>query len=321
MNVAREVNGMVVCAEELDRLGPQDLHRRGPFVCSDCRSAYLSFYTAHKKRKSQWDDPEDTYLVKAHFKLKRGHSHEPDCPSQPRQIVTAIAGKSKPGVLTPTEDGSFRLHLNVITTELDAPAPTISDQDDDCIREPDSKIPVGIRFLPGKPLSSYVSTATHLALYYQRLKEWGGARFRDVTIIYEGRPVDWSKFFFLKAEYPDAWEVCKKTPSVRYPKAFHGEIRSVNQLANGRIAAILKGTRFPPNAKDLKEGVSTSVAPRFSIPGNWNVKLTKGLQVLVVGFAVSDTDRAFETEALAPPHNLRLINLKLKRKGQLALLG
>jgi hypothetical protein len=90
---------------------------------------------------------------------------------------------------------------------------------------------------------------------------------------------------------------------------------------DGRIAAVLKGTRFPPNAKDLKEGVSTSVAPRFSIPGNWNVKLTRGRQVVVVGFAVSDTDRAYESEALAPPHNLRLINLKLRRKGQLALLG
>jgi hypothetical protein len=318
MNVAREVNGMLVCAEELDGLGPQDLRRKGPFVCSDCQ-AYLIFYAAYKKRRSHLDDPEDTYLVKAHFKLKRDHSHEPDCPSQPRQIVTGIAGMSKLGVLTPADDGSFRLHLNLITTELEQPPP-VPVQDDDFIRDPDSRTSVGIRFLPGNPLSSYVSTATHLARYYQRLQEWEGPGFRDVTIIYDGGLIEWSKFFFLKAEYPDAWEVCKKTPGRRYPKAFHGEIRSVKRAADGRIAAVLKGTLFPANAKDLKEGVKTSVAPRFSIPEHWNLELKTGRQIIVVGFAISDTDRAYEYEARAPAHNLRLINLKLRRRGQLALL-
>jgi hypothetical protein len=72
----------------------------------------------------------------------------------------------------------------VITTELDAPAPIAADPDDDGIRDPDPKTSVGIRFLPGKPLSSYVSTATHLARYYQRLQEWEGTGLPDVTIIY-----------------------------------------------------------------------------------------------------------------------------------------
>lgn len=321
MNVARDVNGMLVWAEELDRADPQDLRKKGPFGCSDCRRAYLSFCATYRKRNRQRDDPEDTYLVKAHFKLKRGHRHEPECPSQPRQIVTAIAGKSKPGVLTPTEGGGFKLHLNVITSELDAPVPTAAEQDDDCIRDLDPKASIGIRFLPGRPLNSCVSTATHLARYYQRLREWEGTAFPNVTIIYEGRPIEWRKFFFTKENYPDAWEICKKTPGGRYPKAFHGEIRSIKRLTDGRISALLKGTRFPPHAKDLREGVPTSVAPRFSIPGHWNVELITGCQVLVVAFAISDTARAYENEAQVPVHNLRLINLKLKRKGQLALLS
>jgi hypothetical protein len=83
--------------------------------------------------------------------------------------------------------------------------------------------------------------------YYQRLREWEGTAFPNVTIIYEGRPIEWRKFFFTKENYPDAWEICKKTPGGRYPKAFHGEIRSIKRLIDGRVSALLKGTRFPPH--------------------------------------------------------------------------
>jgi hypothetical protein len=313
----------MVWAEDLDRLDPQSPRRKDPFVCPDCpvgQRPGLTFYGSYK-RSSRSGADEDTCVVRAHFKLKRNQSHDPRCNSQPQAVVERMARWSKPGVLTQVEGGGFELRLNVIVAELHSDECVDAQENDVIIHDSDSRRPVSVRFLPAGRLTSYISTATHLARYYQQLQEWDGYRFPSVTIVHGTQRIPWRRFFFAKEDYPRAWDVCKLTRGDQpYPKAFYGEIREVYPPRDGRIAAVLKGTRFPDTAKGVRDGVVTSVAPKFSIPESWDVDLRKDLPAIIVGFAVSDVNGLREWESKGVRHEHRQIRLRLQRRGQLALL-
>jgi hypothetical protein len=191
----------------------------GEYGCfnSNC-AARMTFVGTYEQRRF-----DKTIVVPSFFKLKSHEVHSDNCSFNTKGQVDIIVRDSDSDVIRALDEGKYEFNLQILhNPKKSALLPSTVDTTPDGDK---TKTPKGKRFIRNGKATSYLNTVQQI-LTLRASIEAEKDLAKLIYLKYQGKKIQWNKFYFEPEEYLGASHLLTKVKK-KYPLCFHGNIRSI----------------------------------------------------------------------------------------------
>lgn len=179
----------------------------GEYSCTseNCK-AKMTFIGTYEQRRF-----DKTIVVPSFFKLKPHEIHAEKCSYNTKGLVDIIVRDSDNDVISAIGDGKYDFNLQILhnakkETKTSPPEDNIPDGEK-------KKAPKGKRFIRNGRATSYLNTVRQI-LTLRAAIDAEKELARLISLKYQGKKIQWNKFYFEPDEYLDASHLLTNLRSV-----------------------------------------------------------------------------------------------------------